>query len=97
MQIWLIQVLDMYVKASQIKYRMPRAKTWTFDFGQLSVKIAYDRIVKPNLLENPYKLLMSRACRKVQVFAFSEVANANMACSIPRYAYKGFSNQISHA
>ena len=80
MQIWLVHVADMHVKAFQTEYLKPNAKTWTFILGRVGVKIPYGLIVKPNMLENPYKMLIDQVGQKVQVFAFSEVVNANMAC-----------------
>ena len=97
MQIWLAEARDMHVKTFQTGYLKPSAKTWTFILGRVGVKIPYGLIVEPNMLENPYKLLISQVRRKVQVFALSEVANANMACSILGYVCKAFPNRISHA
>ena len=80
MQIWLAEARDMHVKTFQTGYLKRSGKTWAFILGRVGVKIPYGLIVKPNMLENPYKMLIDQVGQKVQVFTFSELINANMAC-----------------
>ena len=80
MQIWLAEARDMHVNSFQNEYLKPNVKTWTVMLGRVGVKIPYGLIVKPNMLENTYKILINQVGQKVQVFAFYDVVNANMAC-----------------